>query len=157
MQERINEIIEFLMREIAQLREPLGHSIEKLSKKLLKKGYTEGEIHKAVEWVILNLDKPQKPAASRKFPHPGMSLRVLIPEEMQFFSPPAYGYLIQLQTLGIISPLQVDLIIERCFLMGLSQAGVDEVKTVVSQLLLGKELGTFDTDSVYHPGNDTIN
>lgn len=157
MPERINEIIEFLIDEISQLTGPVGLNIEKISAKLRKQGYTEREIHKAVEWVILNLNEdPRKPSPrSRKNPPP--SLRTLISEELNYFTPAAHGCLIQLQTLGILNALQVEQVIERCFLAGISQADIDEVKMVVSQFLLGKELRGFDTDAVYHPGNDKVN
>ena len=157
MQERINKIIEFLIKEISQLSEPFGLSIEKLSEKLLKEGYTEREIHKAVEWVIMNLNHENVSYASQIVKQSPPAVRFLIAEELNFFSPEAHGYLIQLQMLGIISALQVEQIIERCFLLGMGKAGIDDVKTVVSQMLLGKEVGTFDTDAVYYPGNDMLN
>ncbi len=157
MQERIDKIIEFLLKEIIHLTDPLGLNLEKVSQKLLKKGYTEPEIHKAVEWVIMNLNDDQFPASARKGAKQPPSLRVLIADELNFFSPEAYGYLIQLQTLGIVNALQVEQIIERCFLMGFGRIDIHEIKTVVSQILLGRELGTFDTDAVYYPGNDKLN
>jgi len=156
MQERIDKIIEFLLKEITHLTDPLGLNLEKVSQKLLKKGYTEPEIHKAVEWVIMNLNDDQFPAARTKGKSQP-SLRVLIADELHFFTPAAYGYLIQLQTLGIANALQVEQIIERCFLMGFGRIDINEIKTVVSQILLGRELGTFDTDAVYYPGNDKLN
>lgn len=157
MQERIDEIIKLLIKEISQLSDPVGLDLKRLSDRLLEEGYTEREIHKAVEWVITNLNNDQDPDASKASRHSPPSLRILISEEQNFFTPEAYGYLIQLQSLGIVNPLQVEHIIERCFLMGLNRVGVEDLKTVVSQILLGKEIGNFNTDSVYHPGNDRIN
>ncbi len=157
MQEKIDKIIEFLLKEITQLTDPLGLNIEKVSKKLLKKGYTEPEIHKAVEWVIMNLNDAHISSSRQKGAKTPPSLRVLIADELSFFTPEAYGYLIQLQTLSIVNALQVEQIIERCFLMGFGRIDMDAIKTVVSQILLGRELGTFDTDAVYYPGNDKLN
>lgn len=157
MQERINEIIEFLIKKLSQISDPVGLDLKKLSDMLLEEGYTEREIHTAVEWVIANLNKEPAPSASKSLPRPTPSIRVLISEEQNFFTPAAYGYLIQLQSLGILNPLQVEQIIERCFLMGMNRVDMEEIKTVVSQILLGKEVGNFKTDSVYHPGNDKVN
>jgi len=157
MQERIDEIIRFLIKEISQLSDPVGLDLKKLSDLLLKEGYTEREIHKAVEWVITNLNNDEMPATSPAGSRNQPSLRILISEEQNFFTAQAYGYLIQLQSLGIVNPLQVEQIIERCFLMGLNRIDVEDLKTVVSQILLGKEIGNFNTNSVYHPGNDRIN
>lgn len=157
MQERINQIIELLLEEVTRLADPMGLNVEKVSKKLLKKGYTEGEIHQAVKWLIMNLSKDLVGATRRPGTKPPPPMRVLIGEELKLFTPPAHGYLIQLQTLGLVSALQVEQIIERCFMSGHPHIGIDEVKAVASQILLGKEPGTFQTDAVYHPGNDHLN
>ena len=159
MQERINEIIEFLIKEISQLAEPatLGLNLEELSERLLEEGYTEREIHKAVEWVVSDLSKKHLSLPSNKEKKTLPSLRILVAEELSFFTPEAYGYLIQLQTLGIIVPMQVEQVIERCFFMGLTRIDVDELKSIVFQILLGKETGTIKTKTVYHPGNDKLN
>jgi uncharacterized protein Smg (DUF494 family) len=157
MQERIDEIIRFLIEEISQLSDPVGLDLKKLSDMLLKEGYTEREIHKAVEWVITNLNNDQLSESAKPHSRQQPSLRILISEEQNFFTAEAYGYLIQLQSLGIVNALQVEQIIERCFLMGMNRVDVEGLKSVISQILLGKEIGNYNTDSVYHPGNDRIN
>ncbi len=157
MQERINKIIQLLIEEVAQLADPMGLNVEKLSQKLLKKGYTEGEIHQAVKWLIMNLNKDMLGTARKPGTRPLPALRVLVAEELTFFTPPAHGYLIQLQTLGLAGALQIEQIIERCFLTGFPHIDIEEVKAIASQVLLGKEPGTFKTDAVYYPGNDNLN
>lgn len=158
MQERVNEIIELLMREIAAHPDPVGENLEKLSEKLLKKGYTEREIRKAVECVLSQLgEHPRHSSRLSSRSKAAFSLRLLNPEEMHFFTPKAYGYLIELQAWGIIKPLQVEQIIERCLIMGITHIDIEEIKTIVSQILLGEELSSFETDSIYYPGNDWVN
>lgn len=157
MQEKIDQIIEFLISEISTISDAYTLNLERISEQLLQEGYTEGEIHKAVEWVVLNLNQDRSSFAERLNRKNPPSLRVLIAEELNFFSSEAYGYIIQLQTLGIVSPLQIEQIIERCFLNGLNRVEIGEVKTVVSQVLLGKEIENDYTDTVYMPGNDIIN
>ena len=105
----------------------------------------------------MTLDVGVFPGRRRQGHKPPPPIRMLIPEEMHFFNADAHGYLIQLQALELVDALQVEQIIERCFLMGLSRVELDDLKMVVSQFLLGKELGTFDTDAVYYPGNDRLN
>lgn len=157
MQERIEKIIEFLIEEIFVRERSKTSSVEELSKLLLKKGFTQKEIHRALEQLLHTLDMKAFQGWKRRDRSTTPALRILIPEELSFFSKEAYGYLIQLQVLGLIDALKVEQIIERCFLMGMGKVGIDDVKTVVSQFLLGKELGTFDTDAVFYPGNDKLN
>ncbi len=157
MQEKINQIIRYLLKEISEYGGVHGPNIEKLSRQLIKEGYTEPEIHQAVEWVITNLGEENLPA---DYPTPAAetpSLRYLTPEEQVFFSKEAYGYLIQLQSLRILDPLRVEHIIEYSVLGGLDKVDLENLKSITAQVLLGKEIGTFNTDAVYHPGNDRIN
>lgn len=157
MQERVNEIIDFLIQEISRQADPLGLNLDVISERLLDKGYTEPEIHKAVEWVIMNLGAKELSRGDKDPSAQTPSMRVLISEELNFFSPESYGYLIHLQSLGILSPLMVEQVIERCFVMGLGRVELDDLKVVVSQALLGKDLGKHNTDAIYHPGNDRLN
>ncbi|NIS37888.1 DUF494 domain-containing protein, partial [Candidatus Saccharibacteria bacterium] len=69
-------------------------------------------------------------------------MRTLTTDELNFFTPEAYGYLIQIQLLGIVTPLQIEQIIDRCFFMGITRIDVKDVKVVVTQILLGKRVGT---------------
>ena len=113
MPERVNKIIEYLIKEFVQQTEQKLPDLKKLSKTLLKKGYTEPEIEKAVEWVLMYIDKSELNSESQSdqsFP----SLRLLSPSESSYFSSDAYAYLVQLQALRLITPLQAEQIIEHC-------------------------------------------
>lgn len=157
MHERINQIIDFLMDKIARRRDPIGISLEALSQQLLQKGYTEGEINKAVEWVIMNLNQDQVGGTVRGRGVPPPALRILVPEERHFFAEDAYGYLIQLQSLGIISPIHIEQVLERCFMMGLNRVELEDVKLVVTQVLLGRATTHTTPRGVYSAGNDILN
>jgi len=106
-----------------------------LSEKLLDRGYTDSDIRNAIEYIMdslfyedrgnLGVDEP----GSRAIP-----LRVLSRYEKEFFSADAYGFLIQLQILGIVSIFQLELIIDRCLMLGLDPVSLDDVKTISSQI-----------------------
>ena len=157
MQERVNKIIDLLLKEISQLSEPVTFDLEQVSQRLLEQGYTESEIDKAVQWVIMNLTRQQLPPGTKPSRKRSPSLRILTPEELHFFSREAYGYLLQLQSLGIINALLVEQIIERCFLMGLTRIDVEELKAIISRVLLEEHGGSTGSGRVYLPGNDKIN
>jgi len=157
MQERVNKIIDFLLQEISQSSESVQFDLEKISQRLLAEGYTEREIDKAVQWVIMNLGNRQVPPHLHKTGKKTPSIRVLMPEEIRFFTKEAYGYLIQLQSLGILSALQIEPVIERCFLMGLHEVDVEELRAIISQVLMEDRKDPSATNSVFSPGNDKIN
>ncbi len=157
MQERVNKIIDFLLQEISQSSESVQFDLEKISQRLLAEGYTEREIDKAVQWVIMNLGKRQVPPHFHKTGKETPSIRVLMPEEIRFFTKAAYGYLIQLQSLGILNALQIEPVIERCFIMGLHEVDVEELRAIISQVLMEDWKDPSATNSVFSPGNDKIN
>jgi len=64
--------------------------------------------------------------------------------------------LIQIQKLKLVSPLQMEHILDRCLMMGMELVTLEDVKSVTTQILLGKETGFSDTDALYYPGNDKI-
>jgi uncharacterized protein Smg (DUF494 family) len=81
----------------------------------------------------------------------------LEPEEQQFISAEAYGYLVLLQELRLLDPVQVEQVLERSFMTGAEKIGIKELSKIVVQILIGKELKNFDTDAIFHPGNNEIN
>ncbi|HFE64348.1 MAG TPA: DUF494 family protein [Caldithrix sp.] len=157
MHQKILEIIKFLISEIDDIPNPELSDFSLLSEKLLDRGYTDSDIRNAIEYIMdslfyedrgnLGVDEP----GSRAIP-----LRVLSRYEKEFFSADAYGFLIQLQILGIVSIFQLELIIDRCLMLGLDPVSLDDVKTISSQILLGQEIDTDNTDAIFYPGNDTV-
>ncbi len=157
MQKRVNKIIDFLLQEISQSSESVQFDLDSISQRLLAEGYTEREIDKAVKWVIMNLGNqeilPHPKTVGKETP----SIRILLPEEMRFFTKEAYGYLIQLQSLGVLNALQIEPVIERCFLMGGQAVDVEELRSIISQVLMEDRKDPSATNSVFSPGNDKIN
>ncbi|RMG34958.1 MAG: DUF494 family protein [Methanobacteriota archaeon] len=157
MQERINEIIDWLLQELSHSSEPYHLDFEAISQKLLEKGYTEREIHKALEWIIMNITKDRNLIPKRSGKKSPPPIRLLLEEELRFFTPESYGYLLNLQSMGILNGLQVEQVIERCFLSGLVRVEVEELKNIVSQILMEERGKTSASNHFYHPGNDRIN
>lgn len=158
MQEKISEIVDLLIQEISQQNDPVRFQWDEVSEKLLKKGYSEPEILKAVEWVLMNINRPAfrkyQSSVRRRRPH---AFRALIAEERLFFTPDGYGYLIQLQTLGLMGPIQVEQVIERAFMLGLARVELLELKGIVRHVLLETVPETTGTNTIFQPGNDKIN
>ncbi len=157
MQQKIIEIIELLITEISEIQEPFLPDLDKISKKLLEKGYTERDIQEAVEWIVDFMDTDNVPvspgniAAKEK-----RNLRLLSNFEQRVFSNEAYGFLIQMQNLGLLSPMQLDQIIDRFLMIGMESVGLEDVKAVTVQMLLGKDLSISGNGKVFYPGNERI-
>ena len=63
------------------------------------------------------------------------SFRILHPAERFIISPEAYGYLIHLRELNILSDSEFELVIERAMLSGYEQLSAQEIQTVVNSIL----------------------
>jgi uncharacterized protein Smg (DUF494 family) len=157
MQERLNKLLKILIDEIFDTSETPNQSVEEISAKLLKQGYSQIEIHKALELLLINLDDPKiQDYQSQKSPKT-LAIRFLEPEEQQFISAEAYGYLVSLQELRLLDPLQVEQVLERSFMTGAEKIKVEDLRKIVMQTLIGKELKSFETDAIFHPGNNEVN
>ena len=84
------------------------------------------------------------------------SFRVLHNVEKLAIAPGAFGYLIQLRELNIISAEELELIIERSMLSGFEELDVSAMQSIVESVLFetdGQERGQ---DRFFAQSNDTI-
>ncbi len=110
MQGKLIEILIILMNEINR-RGVEFERMEMLSGKLLDQGYSKSEISTAFSWMI------ERFAALNNNIQPNpKSYRVLHDIEKIFISPEAYGYLLQLNALGLLNMEEMEKIIERSFI-----------------------------------------
>lgn len=134
MNERVVEILIFIMNEIRK-NSKTTQKLELLSKDLIRKGYTEGEISSAFSWLLDRL----RTEAEEIVPNQGStfkdSFRLLHEIENSVISTEAYGYVIQLKELGLINELDVEQILERAMMLGTSKVDADDIKSIVASML----------------------
>lgn len=133
MERHIVEILAILMREY-----PEGtirpEDFEPLAQNLMVMGYTPNEIETALFWFY---NRQEMRRSIR--PAEGISedaFRVLHEYEKSLITPEAYGYLLELRRLGLITLGEMDAIIERAMLMGSRRVGVEEMKGFVAAQIM---------------------
>ena len=146
MQERIVEIIVYLLSELQQERRRKDKV--DLTRTLQLKGYTEIEINLAFSWIFQHLRKSPSEitlgSAENENEHEDISdLESLV------ISPDAYGYLIQLLNLGIMKDRDMETFIERALAYGKDDISVDDLKSIVASII-------FDTDNASMFGGYTL-
>jgi len=151
MQQKILEIIEFLISQIDASPDRNIPDIEFLSRKLKERGYTENDIQKAVDWIT-ELIQPHFPEASLREGGDVQALRLLDPFERTVFTPEAYAFLIQIQKLRLVNHAQLEQIIDRCLMFGNEIVEYEDVKNITFQLLMGTDM----PGSYFYPGNESI-
>ena len=148
MQERIIEIIVYLLTELQQdwnQKERID-----LTSVLQLKGYTDIEINLAFSWIFKHL---QKPAVNRLNNRNSLDQDLNdIPDiEQLVISPDAYGYLIQLIHLGIMKDHEMDIFVERALAFGKDDISVDDLKSIVASIIFDIDNHTsFNGYSLYH-------
>ncbi|RKY64697.1 MAG: hypothetical protein DRQ08_07160 [Candidatus Latescibacterota bacterium] len=132
MHQRILEIVVFLADELNRRGGELK-DIAKLSDDLRRQGYTENEISAALSWLFERLEEGRRWEGTTY-----SGVRVLHEVERRVLSPEAYGYLLQLRALGLITPGQMEATIERAIMTGAGRVDKEDIKALVASLLFGE-------------------
>ena len=151
MYEKIIEIIVYVIQQVRQNKSLNDLNIEELQ----SKGYSNSEISTALSWLI---DKSE--ITERLFPVPETSnqesFRVLHDTEKEIFTKDAWGELISMKALGIISNENIEMLIDRSSLMGFQQIDAQQVKLFVANSVLNTYMMNPGSRYLLR-GNDTIN
>jgi len=153
VQERIVEILMYVLSEVQRTKKPLGE-IDFSS--LVQKGYTQDEIVTACSWLQDRLHSDTK-IFSRPAGQQSDSFRILHNAEKYVISSDAYGYLIQLRQLNLISVNELEVIIDRAMLSGFEQLTVDEIKAIVASVILDVERNDVMRGRTMLDSSDTVN
>jgi len=153
IQERIVEILMYVLNEVQKTKKPLGE-IDLSS--LMQKGYTQEEIITAFTWLQDRLKSDVKflEVASRQ---QSASFRILHSAEKYVIPAEAFGYLIQLHQLNIITEAELELVIERSMLSGFEQLTVDEIKAIVASIVFDMDRDDFKRGRIFFNSDNTIN
>ncbi len=152
MQEKIIEILIYLISELRKDK-PLGEIDTTI---LTKKGYTASEIGTAFNWLYEKI-KSGEHTFSEISATSSHSYRMLHNAERLAIKPEAYGYLIQLREIELITDIDVEMIIDRIMLAGYTNVGIDEMRMFVT-LILTENDDSYNTGSrIMLNNNDTVN
>lgn len=138
MERNIVEILVILMQQF-----PEGaiksDEFEPLTEDLIELGYSPLEIETAFFWFYNRIAEKQNPTAFNEVD--SGSFRLLHDVEKSILSPDAYGYLIQLRQLEIISLEKMDSIIERSIIIGGKSVSLDDIKSFAAAAIFEEESG----------------
>jgi len=128
--ERIMEIIAYVIGARAE-----GTPLAKIDvKELSRRGYTDGEISAALNWIIERADvmeAAEKDADADDSDR--RSFRILHGLEEETFTPDAWGLLLSYRNLGFLSNEDMEQIIERAMMLhGEMEVDVEELRAIVA-------------------------
>lgn len=160
MYQRIMEILVLLMDEIDGENWNVDE-MDQLSEDLIRRGYTEQEINTAFYWLNQRFSwNSNTPAQKVNITEPAeTSYRVLHSLEQKYLEVEAYGYLLQLRHLNLITTTEMEEVVERLVILDYRSASVEDVKIMVQSLLFEegnfwpgslRSLGTNDKGETFH-------
>jgi len=149
-----DKILEIIVYMVAQLKVKDNLTEQNLSE-LHNKGYTKSEISAAFSWIIDRIEFADD-LFDETFLEGSDSFRILHKVEGDLFHKDAWGELIQMQTLGIISNQQIDLLIERSLMVGISKMDAPTMKSLLSDMLFSHNIPVSAGNRIFLQGNDTI-
>ncbi len=138
MNERVVEILIYIMSAIRK-NNNVTHKLDLLSDNLIQQGYSESEISSAFTWLLDRLNHESEELMERQSPTLKSSFRHLHEVERAVVSTEAYGYVIQLVELGIVDNMDVEQILERALMLGISDVEIDDIKSIVAAMLFSSE------------------
>ncbi len=153
MHERIIEIIVFVMSAL------------KISKKALTEidfttlenmGYSQPEINAALSWIVSGAEYRDKFNVVNA-PKSENPLRIMIDDERDIFTMESISELNNYVNLGIITYEQMELIIERLTVVGVSKVTPDLLKSIIASLVFSQNLNSPESMSLILTGNDSVN
>ncbi|MCC7257836.1 MAG: DUF494 domain-containing protein [Gammaproteobacteria bacterium] len=106
-----------------------------LRQELLQAGFGEPEVDRALTWLDDLGSDPDRPFPAAPGEH---SVRVFNPVELTRLDAACRGYLIYLEHVGILSPLQREIVIDRLMALGAGEIDVEQVKWVTLMVLFSQ-------------------
>ena len=133
MSDTVLDVLLYLFETYSD-QEPTAADQDVLRDELLKAGFGEPEVDSALDWLD-GLNETSAPFAGI----PGeRSIRVYNDVEMRRLDRECRGYLLYLEQIGILSPAQREVVIDRMMALGSGTADKEQVKWVVLMVLFAQ-------------------
>jgi len=149
--EKIIEIIVYLLAEMKVKKQIGKDDMENLS----SLGYTQNEINTAFSWIYTKIHAGEKVFNDNKTV--SKSHRVLHNAESFVISPESHGYLIQLRELGLLTDMDLEVIIDKIMLSGYTNVELEDMKIIIAGYLLDTEDMNNNNRRIMLNANDTVN
>jgi uncharacterized protein Smg (DUF494 family) len=151
MYERIVEIITLVIAELRTNKSIADVSITNLE----SLGYSNSEISTALSWLIDRLEFSDNSFVNHK--PDSSSFRILHEIEKDLFTSEAWGQVIQLHALGLLTNEHIEILIERTAMMGFRQVDIHQLRLFVAYAVFNISINNQPTNKLMLQGNETIN
>ena len=154
---RIIEILVYILAEMRKHQQIADIDLGQLS----QRGFSQTEISAAFSWLFDKMAVTAELSPVMNIPQPtegsqSYSIRIYHDVERSVLTREAQGYLMQLRELEIISPFEMESVIDRIMMMGIAPIGIAEVKELIAGMLFESEDTSRAGGRAFLNPNDTI-
>ncbi len=142
MQDKILEIVVYLMNQLTEHQGSMN-SIDEMSADLRSMGFTDTEISSAYNWLLKHFEDYPDSFSHSDTNISSRAVRVLSDTERGIISSEAYGYLLQLRHLNLLTTEQMEMILDRCALFVNEPIDINEMKMLASVAMFDAGSGEF--------------
>jgi len=153
MGERLIEILVYLLQEFQQPQ--IKEDYTDMSKVLISRGYTENEINMAFSWIFNHMQERSTEEADT-FHYTEGSNRLLHDVEKLVIQPEAYGYLLQLRHLNLLSDFDLEVVIDKALSLGTPSITTDDIKSIAASIVFGADSNTAHDGFFFFSGSNTV-
>ena len=135
------DIIIYLAQYIKSNQGRVGNLVA-VFKDLIELGYSEEEIKKTYLWFLYKLHRFSKPEKEK-----GNLYGWLKGFKDEYFTPESYGFLYQIEELGLLDRGEIEILIQRSLALGKEKIELQTIKSLAHQLFFsGDSLNNISTE-----------
>jgi Smg protein len=133
MKETVLDVLMYLFESFVDSDDEPEPDRNALKEELERAGFGEREIEGALDWL-----EGLNSADARTSAPQSQAIRVFDKSEQQRLDASARGYLLHLEQIGILPPLERELVIDRLLALDDEEVDIDQVKWVVMMVLFSQ-------------------
>lgn len=133
MKETVLDVLMYLFETFVDSEDEPEPNRNELKEELEQAGFGDREIERALDWLDGLNAADVAATASRS-----AALRVYDRVEQERLDPEARGYLLRLEQIGILKPVQRELVIDRLLALDTEEIDVEQTKWVVMMVLFSQ-------------------
>jgi len=138
-EENVLDVLMYLFENYLDEETEVQPDRETLRVELEAAGFPGGEVNKAFSWLEALAEEAPTPESVPT----QTALRIYSPEECLRLDTASRGFLIYLEQIGILNPIQRELVVDRIMALGTDEIDIDQVKWIILMVLFnqpGQEL-----------------
>jgi len=155
MKENVLDVLMYLFETYIDAEEEPEPDQNELRNELARAGFADSEIDRALDWLDGLTDNQQKLVHDS---HAGRGIRIYDECEMQRLDAGCRGFITYLEQIGILSPPQREILVDRLLALESPDIDVEQIKWVVLMVLFsqpGQELAYARMEDLVFDESDT--